>query len=482
MPWIVQLFFIIVAAPFVVFILVILYSSISCANSNKSNPAYGVERTKVELNDSFLEQIDLAERKKQNRMQDFEFLNDNTVKTIEFEIVSSMSVDIDSKIKNLVNNLKKGGVFQPYQGMTANEIKESHYEGDRVYEVSPQQPLPYMDVDIRNNDGEIVFVVRLGENPSQLFDVGYIPKFKRKVFLSDLSAYQLLPKPTLRGGKYKRLYSGWSESRGNSILKLSTEEAPYRVNLSMRCLKKDLKLPEKFGVPFEFGEKNTQNIVNELMDMILNEEAQCLKKEEETTDTLVISDNKMGLQRYVVFDLETTGLDPEVNEILQISAIKYENHTYVDSLSYLIKPIKPIVSNTAFNINHITNEMVKDAPSINEIIPIVLEFLCDEIIIGHNIRFDLSFFTVSLRKLSYPRLTNKYLDTLSLSKQYIKGVSNYRLESLNNELSLSSLMSHNALNDCVITNELFEYIMERNEDSIIDANHPKKFIYRKKRN
>ena len=94
--------------------------------------------------------------------------------------------------------------------------------------------------------------------------------------------------------------------------------------------------------------------------------------------------------------------------------------------------------------------------------------------------FDLSFFTVSLRRLSYPRLTNKYLDTLSLSKQYIKGVSNYRLESLNNELSLSSLLSHNALNDCVITNELFEYIMERNEESIIDANHAKKFIYRKK--
>ena len=43
--------------------------------------------------------------------------------------------------------------------MTANEIKESYYEGDRVYEISPQQPIPYMDVDIRNNYGEIVFVV-----------------------------------------------------------------------------------------------------------------------------------------------------------------------------------------------------------------------------------------------------------------------------------------------------------------------------------
>ena len=477
MPWIVQLSFIIIAAPF---ILAIFYSLISYANSNKTNSIEGIERTKVESDNSFLERIEIAEQKEQQRIRDYEFLNNNTVKTIEFEVVTSSIVDVDSKIKGLVNNLRKGGIFLPYQGMTANEIKESYYEGDRVYEISPQQPIPYMDVDIRNNYGEIVFVVRLGENPSQLFDVGHIPKFKRKDFLSDLSAYQLLPKPTLRGGKYKRLYSGWSESRGDSILKLSNEEAPYRVNLSMRCLKKDLKLPGKFGVPFEFGEKNTQNIVNELMDMILNEEAQCLKKKEETTDTLVISDNKMSLQRYVVFDLETTGLDPEVNEILQISAIKYENHTYVDSLSYLIKPIKPIVSNTAFNINHITNEMVEDAPSINEIIPIVLEFLCDEIIIGHNIRFDLSFFTVSLRRLSYPRLTNKYLDTLSLSKQYIKGVSNYRLESLNNELSLSSLLSHNALNDCVITNELFEYIMERNEESIIDANHAKKFIYRKK--
>ena len=169
MPWIVQLSFIIIAAPF---ILAIFYSLISYANSNKTNSIEGIERTKVESDNSFLERIEIAEQKEQQRIRDYEFLNNNTVKTIEFEVVTSSIVDVDSKIKGLVNNLRKGGIFLPYQGMTANEIKESYYEGDRVYEISPQQPIPYMDVDIRNNYGEIVFVVRLGENPSQLFDVG----------------------------------------------------------------------------------------------------------------------------------------------------------------------------------------------------------------------------------------------------------------------------------------------------------------------
>ena len=85
MPWIVQLSFIIIAAPF---ILAIFYSLISYANSNKTNSIEGIERTKVESDNSFLERIEIAEQKEQQRIRDYEFLNNNTVKTIEFEVVT----------------------------------------------------------------------------------------------------------------------------------------------------------------------------------------------------------------------------------------------------------------------------------------------------------------------------------------------------------------------------------------------------------
>ena len=122
---------------------------------------------------------------------------------------------------------------------------------------------------------------------------------------------------------------------------------------------------------------------------------------------------------YAVVDIETTGGSARLERITEIAVYIHDGTRIVEEYSTLVNPERNIPYFIT-SLTGITNEMVEDAPSINEIIPIVLEFLCDEIIIGHNIRFDLSFFTVSLRRLSYPRLTNKYLDTLSLSKQYIK--------------------------------------------------------------
>ena len=94
---------------------------------------------------------------------------------------------------------------------------------------------------------------------------------------------------------------------------------------------------------------------------------------------------------YVVFDLETTGLSPTADEIIELSAIKVKNQKAVQTFSTLVKPSRPIPSG-ATAINGITNQMVANSPSICEAVKNFLDFIGNEVLVGHNIHsFDLNF-------------------------------------------------------------------------------------------
>ena len=93
---------------------------------------------------------------------------------------------------------------------------------------------------------------------------------------------------------------------------------------------------------------------------------------------------------YIVFDIETTGLDASYDEIIEIGALKIKNNEIVDKFTSLIKPKYPI-DEFITELTGITNEMVKDAPLINEVLPRFIDFIGDEILVGHNINFDINF-------------------------------------------------------------------------------------------
>lgn len=95
---------------------------------------------------------------------------------------------------------------------------------------------------------------------------------------------------------------------------------------------------------------------------------------------------------FVAIDVETTGLSPVYNELIEISAIKYEKAKKKDTFSTLIKPKKEI-SDTITNITGITNEMVKNAPNIEQVMPKLIDFIGEYPIVAHNANFDYSFFT-----------------------------------------------------------------------------------------
>ena len=158
---------------------------------------------------------------------------------------------------------------------------------------------------------------------------------------------------------------------------------------------------------------------------------------------------------YVVFDLETTGLDPKNNEIIEIGALKYHNDTLVQELDILVKPKVSIPSNITL-LTGITDEMVKNSPSIEEALPIFLDFLSDLTLIAHNSSFDIGFIESKITELNLKEIANQNIDTVYLARKYIKETPNSKLEVLKKHFNLE-YGSHRSLEDCYTTNYVYQY-------------------------
>ena len=118
---------------------------------------------------------------------------------------------------------------------------------------------------------------------------------------------------------------------------------------------------------------------------------------------------------FVSFDLETTGLSSRMEEIIEIGAVKMKNGMQEDSFQTFVNPGKPLSTFTT-ELTNITNDMVKNAPKLEEAIAKFLEFCKGCILVAHNGIFDISFVKNAINKLGFPQLTNPIIDTLPLSR------------------------------------------------------------------
>lgn len=159
---------------------------------------------------------------------------------------------------------------------------------------------------------------------------------------------------------------------------------------------------------------------------------------------------------YVVLDLETTGMIPTFDEIIEIAALRIRNGSIVDSLQTLVKP-RYEIDDFITELTGITNDMVADAPEIEDVAPILFEFIGDDPIVGHNVSFDLSF----LNQISC--LENVHGDTLPLSRKLFPELKKYKLETLTDFFGLSK-NEHRALADCNATFELYERLKREIQD------------------
>lgn len=162
---------------------------------------------------------------------------------------------------------------------------------------------------------------------------------------------------------------------------------------------------------------------------------------------------------YVVYDLETTGTSPRRNSIIEISAVKVSNHEIVDTFSTLVNPECEIPS-AATAVNGITDEMVADMPYIEEVFPLFMDFVGDEILIGHNIHnFDMKYLWKVAEHLYGETVTNDYVDTLPMSRQRLPELAHHRLVDLATHYSISTEGAHRALADCIMNQKCYELML-----------------------
>ncbi|HAF62469.1 MAG TPA: hypothetical protein DCK95_09100, partial [Anaerolineaceae bacterium] len=158
----------------------------------------------------------------------------------------------------------------------------------------------------------------------------------------------------------------------------------------------------------------------------------------------------------VAFDLETTGLDPHQDRITEIGAVKFDGTHILETYQTLINPQR-LISPEITQITSITNEMVRNAPLIEEVREEFRDFLGDFPLLGHNVQFDLAF----LRSHKF-KLSNDEIDSFDLASVLMPCASRYNLGSLVEILQVSTdeLHAHRALDDARMTFEIFTRLVE----------------------
>ena len=152
----------------------------------------------------------------------------------------------------------------------------------------------------------------------------------------------------------------------------------------------------------------------------------------------------------VVFDIETTGLDPDICEITEIGAVKISHGEITEQFSTLIKPNSPIPLEVQ-KLTNITNEMVATAPKIESVIRDFYNWAQGCILSGYNvIGFDMKFITKAARKVSLV-FDNEIIDTMIVVKQSSLRLSNYKLSTVVKALNVKLIGAHRAYNDAYAT-------------------------------
>ena len=164
---------------------------------------------------------------------------------------------------------------------------------------------------------------------------------------------------------------------------------------------------------------------------------------------------------FVVLDLETTGASPKDCSITEVGAVKYRGGECLGTFETLVDPGVPLPPLITV-LTGITEAMLIPAPGIEEVLPPLLEFLGNAVIVGHNIRFDISFLDAALVEHGYPRLAHRRVDTIGLARRLVRDeVPDLKLGTLAHHLRVSVAPCHRAFADAAATAEVLHALLER---------------------
>lgn len=164
---------------------------------------------------------------------------------------------------------------------------------------------------------------------------------------------------------------------------------------------------------------------------------------------------------FVCIDCETTGLDIAKDHIIEVAACRFTFGGIQESYETLVNPGCPI-SLASQAIHHISDEMVQDAPFIQDVLPTILEFIGDSIVVGHGIGFDMEVIAAAAGRHNLPcqLRSNKLIDTLRLARLYGESPVN-SLESLREHFNIEWQEAHRAMADVQVNIAIFKKLTQR---------------------
>ncbi|MBR3150019.1 MAG: 3'-5' exonuclease [Eubacterium sp.] len=160
-------------------------------------------------------------------------------------------------------------------------------------------------------------------------------------------------------------------------------------------------------------------------------------------------------QDFCVVDIETTGLSPSNDSIIEIGAIMYEDGKAVDSFASLLQPrvneMGDYVSPFITSLTGITNEMLDAAPPSERVLNEFFDFLGDSIIVGYNVNFDVNFLYDKILDFLGEYMTNDYIDIMRLAKKLYPDMTHHRLSDMTARFGIINKNAHRALSDVEAT-------------------------------
>lgn len=177
------------------------------------------------------------------------------------------------------------------------------------------------------------------------------------------------------------------------------------------------------------------------------------------------------LTDFTIVDLETTGLDTNFDEIIELGAVRIRDGIIVDTFQKLVKPQNPI-DEFITELTGITNDMLANAATIEEVFPDYISFIGNDVIVGHNVNFDINFIYDTLYWLDKKTFTNDFIDTMRMARKVLKELKHHRLSDLKSYYKIDS-EAHRSIGDCMSTFDIYNLLWKDAENNNIDFNTKK---------
>jgi len=240
----------------------------------------------------------------------------------------------------------------------------------------------------------------------------------------------------------------------NGKLEFNNDKLNFKVKSISLC---EIQEEEQEEIQIEYRKANDKYMLVEPQEYYFEEQANLFVNMIEPSEFL-------KNHEFVVFDLETTGTEIPMDEITEIGAVKVINGRIAESFTTLVKP-KQSISEKITKITGIDDELVKDAPRIEEVLPDFYKFCEGAVLVAYNIDFDYKFIEHYGLKLAY-KFDNPQIDAMYLARIGVPGLKRFRLKDVVERLQIPLVNAHRALNDTIATAKVFIELSKFAEDLI----------------